>query len=160
MTNASPDAFQDLIPNNHCWGCGNLNDGGLLLKSHWASPGETSSAVWTPQPVHMAGPQDVLNGGIISTLLDCHAICTAIAHAYRVERREIGEGEQIWYATGTLSVRFQKPTPIDSPVTLKATIESSTKKRTNLRLSIESGGIETATAEIIAIRVPGDWVSG
>lgn len=159
MTDASPDAFQDLIPNNHCWGCGNLNDGGLQLKSHWSTPGESSAATWNPQPVHMAGPTDVLNGGIISTLLDCHGICTAIAHAYRVEGRKIGEGDQIWYATGTLSVRFQKPTPIDSPVTLTAIVESSTEKRTNLRLSLESGGIERATAEVIAFRVPASWVT-
>ena len=160
MTNALPDAFQDLIPNNHCWGCGNLNEGGLQLKSHWSTPGESSTASWSPRPVHMAGPKDILNGGIISTLLDCHGVCTAIAHAYHVEGREIGEGDQIWYATGTLNVRFRKPTPIVGPVTLTARVGSSTEKRTNLHLSIESGGIETATAEVIAVRVPGNWVAG
>ena len=159
MTDAFPDAFQDLIPNNHCWGCGNLNAGGLQLKSRWSTLGERSTATWSPLPFHMAGPKDILNGGIISTLLDCHGVCTAIAHAYHIEGREIGEGDQIWYATGTLNVRFQNPTPIDGQVTLTATVDSSTEKRTNLHLSIESDGIETATAEVIAIRVPGSWVS-
>ena len=159
MTDASPDAFQDLIPNNHCWGCGNLNDGGLQLKSHWTTPGEISTAVWSPQPVHLSGPEDVLNADIPPTPLDCHGPSTPIAHAYRVEGRKIGEGDQIWYATGALNVRFQKPTPIDSPVTLTAIVESSTEKRTNLRLSLESGGIERATAEVIAFRVPASWMT-
>ena len=152
-------AFQDLIPNNRCWGCGNLNAGGLQLKSYWSTPGETSSAIWTPQDVHSAGPKDVLNGGVISTLLDCQAVCTAIAHGYYKEGREIGEGEQIWYATGTLDVRFQAPTPIGGPVTLKAEVTESTEKRTNLRCTIEADGVETATAEVVAIRVPANWVT-
>ncbi len=153
-----PDAFQDLNHNNHCWGCGNLKAGGLQLKSHWSVPGESSNAIWTPQPAHTAGPKDVLNGGIISTLLDCQGVCTAIAHAYFNEGREIGEGEQIWYATGTLNVRFQAPTPIGGPVTVTAEIESSTEKRTNLRCALEANGVETAIAEVIAVRVPASWV--
>lgn len=28
-------AFQDQIPNNHCFGCGPENASGLQIKSHW-----------------------------------------------------------------------------------------------------------------------------
>ena len=28
-------AFQDLIPDNHCFGCGPKNENGLRIKSYW-----------------------------------------------------------------------------------------------------------------------------
>eukprot|EP01079_Euglenida_sp_SAG-EU17-18_P002604 gene2604-3306_t len=36
-------------------------------------------------------------GGCIASVVDCHCICTAVAHAYDAEGRAIGEGEAIWY---------------------------------------------------------------
>ena len=47
--------------------------------------GDEAVSTFTPQPFHMAGPTNVLNGGIIGTVIDCHCICTAFADAYRRE---------------------------------------------------------------------------
>src|SRR5690242_4201687 len=90
----SSDAFQDLMPFNHCWGCGADNPAGLQLKSTWSAdePG-VAIATFRPRAEHMAGPRHVLNGGIIATLLDCHGVCTSVADAYRHEGRSIGHGE-------------------------------------------------------------------
>src|SRR5262249_20212154 len=81
-------AFQDLIPENFCYGCGPGNPVGLRIRSLWA--GNEALCVFQPAPYHSAGPCHILNGGIIATLIDCHAVCTAIAHAYRAESRAIG----------------------------------------------------------------------
>ena len=114
------EAFQDQMPDNHCWGCGADNPAGLHLKSYW--DGELAVAQWTPSDEFAAGPRHFLNGGIIATLLDCHGVCTAVADAYQRERREIGTEPEIWHATVSLSVDYLRPTPIDEVVQLSARV--------------------------------------
>ena len=106
----------------------------------------------------MAGPTHVLNGGIIATLIDCHCICTAIAAAYRAEGREIGAGERIWFATGSLNVSYKRPTPIIEEVTLRAQIKDVKERKTLLTCSLYSEGEERAQGELLAIRVPLEWL--
>ncbi len=156
MANEDSSAFQDAMPFNHCWGCGADNENGLQLKSHWQ--GERAVAAWQPQAQYMAGPEHVLNGGIISTLLDCHGVCTAVADGYRQEGRAVGEGEIIWYVTGSLSVSFLKPTPIDAPVHLEAIVERREGRKTWLQLLLSSQGEARARGELLAIRVSPEWM--
>ena len=93
--------FQDSLLGNNCYGCGAWNKKGLRIKSFW--DGNETVCVFTPQAHHAAMPPDVMNGGTISALIDCHCVCSSIADAYRYEDREIGEGELIWNATASLS---------------------------------------------------------
>ncbi len=126
-------AFQDKIPNNYCWGCGSLNDRGLHIKSHWADGRSICS--WQPSPEHMAGPQHILNGGIIATIIDCHCVCSAIAAAYEVENRALGSAPEIWYATASLNIQYLRPTAIDKPVSLQAKITEIGAKKPCLAVS-------------------------
>ena len=148
-------AFQDLIPHNDCFGCGPHNEGGLQIKSHWR--GDVSVCRFTPGPHHKAGPSHILNGGIIATVIDCHTICTAIADAYRREGRAIGSDPPIWCATASLKLRYLRPTPIDLPVELIARVREADGKKTFLGCSLSSDGVECATAEVVAVRVPAKW---
>ena len=79
-TNSSENAFQDFYPDelSHCYGCGRLNEHGLQIKSYW--DGEETIAVFTPKPYHTAIPGYVY-GGLIASLIDCHATGTASAAA-------------------------------------------------------------------------------
>lgn len=148
-------AFQDQIPGNGCYGCGPHNDHGLRLKSHWE--GDESVATFMPEPFHAAGPKHVLNGGIIATVMDCHGVCTAIAEAYRREGRAVGSAPEIWYATGSLKVDYLRATPIDRPLTLRATITEAGPKKTRVLCTLLSDGQECARGEVLAIRVPDGW---
>ena len=58
---------------------------GLRLKSRWV--GDEVVCDWTPRPEFAAGPKHILYGGIISAVMDCHSIWTAIATAYRDSSR-------------------------------------------------------------------------
>jgi acyl-coenzyme A thioesterase PaaI-like protein len=151
----SGPAFQDLIPGNHCWGCGPLNEHGLQIKSRWS--GDESICVWTPLPYHAAGPTQVLNGGIIATIIDCHCVCTAIAQHYRDEKRSIDSDPPIWCVTAALQVDYLRPTPIVGPVELVAHITEKTAKKTIVTCSLRAGEEERATARLVAIRVPAEW---
>ena len=150
-------AFQDQIPGNYCWGCGSLNERGLQIKSYWS--GDESVCTWRPGNQHMAGPQHIVNGGIITSLIDCHCVCTAIAAAYREEGRLIGTEPLIWYATGSIQVTFRKPTPIEELLTLRARITETTERKTILSCSLSAKGEECAIGEVVAVRVPLEWLS-
>ncbi len=148
-------AFQDEIVGNYCFGCGTLNPHGLHIKSYWS--GDESLCTWRANHAHMAGPQGILNGGIIATIIDCHSVCTAIADAYRRQGRPLDSEPLIWYATGALQVSYLRPTPIDAEVTLRARIKESTAKKTVVLCSLWSRGEECARGEVVAVRVPPAW---
>jgi acyl-coenzyme A thioesterase PaaI-like protein len=148
-------AFQDAIPGNHCWGCGPLNEHGLQIKSYWN--GDESICRWTPFPWHAAGPEHILNGGIIATIIDCHCVCTAIADHYRQEVRPMTSDPPVWCVTAGLDVSYLAPTPIDREVVLRAAVAERKGKKTVLTCSLTSGDVECARARLVAIRVPEEW---
>ncbi len=150
-----PIPFQDQMPGNHCWGCGPDVPQGLGIKSYWS--GGVAVCEWRPRPEFAAGPRHLLFGGTISSLFDCHGIWTAIASAYRGEGRAIGTAPLIWFVTGSLSVSYRKPTPIDRPLTLRAEATETGARKTVVSATLESDGEERATAEIVAVRVPIEW---
>jgi acyl-coenzyme A thioesterase PaaI-like protein len=151
-------AFQDLMPFNHCWGCGADNPVGLRLKSRWSDDdGGLAVASFEPRPEHLAGPTHILNGGIIATVLDCHGVCTAVADAYRTAGRAIGEGETIWFATGTLEVRYLRPAPIEA-AELHARVEATGERTTSVACELRSHGDLCARATVTAVRVSPSWL--
>jgi acyl-coenzyme A thioesterase PaaI-like protein len=149
-------AFQDYLIRNNCWGCGSGNEQGLRLKSYWS--GEESVCKWVPGPQHMAGPTNILNGGIIATVIDCHSVCTAIAAAYREEGRGLDTKPFIWYVTASLRIDYHKPAHIDKPADLRARISKMEGRKTLVSCSLFSNQIKCAEGEVLAIRVPAeDW---
>ncbi len=150
------DFFQDQMHGNHCFGCGAWNDKGLQIKSFWE--GEESVCIFTPAKHHSAMPPDVMNGGIIAAVIDCHCVCTSIADAYRRAGREIGQGTTLWYATAALTVRYVRPTPVAHPVTVRAQVVDVGNRKTVLRAQMfDSGGTLTADGEVVSVRVPPEW---
>jgi len=147
-------AFQDqsYSRGNCCWVCGNENHHGLYIKSYWDE--EESVCTWKAQDHHTAGWPHVLNGGIISGLIDCHCVLTAFAAYYRDKSPEEREAPAYWFATASLKVEFLKPTPVDKPVQLRARIKEMHKKKAFLTCSLSSEGVECARGEVLAVRVP------
>lgn len=151
--------FQDAYAHIHCYGCGGHNPAGLQIKSRWLEPGVSSVCTYQPQRHQCAGPASCVNGGIIATVLDCHAVCTAMAAAYRAEGRSLDSAPVIQYATANLSIDFQRPARIELPLAISATIVSVEGKKTRLQLEARSDGVVCATASVLAVRVPADWQS-
>lgn len=148
--------FQDLMPHNHCWGCGADNPDGLHIKSRWETP-ELAVCDFVAQRPLWAGPRDVLNGGIIGVLVDCHGICTALAHAYREEDREIGSEPVLWSVTGRLEIDYRLPVPIERPVRVEARIAQRSGRKTWIACRLFAGGL-CAEGRLLAIAVPSGWL--
>jgi acyl-coenzyme A thioesterase PaaI-like protein len=150
----SDPAFQDQGSVRYCHGCGADNEKGLRLKSTW--DGEEAIATWSPEPHHCGGRKDFVNGGIIATLIDCHSLNLAIAHAYRREGRRIGTEPGIGYVTGSLSVSYRTPAPIQAELRLRARITRIEGRKTWVSCTLSSGGEVCATGEVLGIRVNRD----
>ncbi|MEM6512851.1 MAG: PaaI family thioesterase [Pseudomonadota bacterium] len=149
-------AIQDLLPDNHCYGCGADNEKGYRIKSYF--DGDVSRCRFVPGPEHCAGPPQYVYGGLIASLIDCHSVGTAIAAHYRRDGREMGDdGPAIWCVTGRLTVNYLKPTPIDLPIDLEATVPEISDKKAIIHCKTLSDETVTAEAEVIAIRVPPSW---
>jgi acyl-coenzyme A thioesterase PaaI-like protein len=148
-------AIQDLIPHNHCWGCGTLNPRGLHIKSF--VEGDEAICTFQPSPDHMAGPTTVLYGGIIAAVIDCHSVCTAIADAYRAAGQDIGAEPHRWCVTASLRIDYLAPTPIDRPVELRARVRESSGRKRIVECRVRSDGREVVRAEVVAVEVPAGW---
>lgn len=158
MATMSGQAFQDMMVDNYCWGCGADNPVGLQLKSHWE--GHVAVAQWQPTAEYAAGPRHILNGGIIATLLDCHGVCTAVATAYGNQHRAIGSEPEIWYATTAMTVEYLRPTPLDAAVYLKASVVELDDRMTTVQCTLTAANKERARATVRSTRVPETWRHG
>lgn len=151
-------AFQDYYPDNtaHCYGCGRLNDQGLKLKSYW--DGEVSVARYTPRPYHIAIPGFVY-GGLLASLIDCHATGTAAAAAYRAQGRDMDTEPPLRYVTGSLHVNYLKPTPLGIQLELRGEIVESTDRKVIVEIELFAGDELTVRGEVVAVKMPEGLIS-
>ena len=146
-------AFQDQGSVHHCHGCGADNPRGLRIKSYW--DGDEAVCAWQPRPPFFAGPEHILNGGIIASLIDCHGLNLAIAQAYRAEGRPIGSAPRIGYVTASMNISYLKPAPIAEPVELRARIMKIEGRKAWVSCTLSAADQLCATGEVLGIRV--EW---
>ena len=143
------EAMQDLVK-VHCYGCGALNEHGLQIKSFWA--GDDVLCVWRPGPQHIGHP-GVLYGGLIASVVDCHCIWTAAAHAYRRAAREMNGTLDFQFVTAALRIDYRKPVPIDQPVELRARERGFSGRKSVVQCTVTSRGVACAEAEVVAVLI-------
>jgi len=143
-------AFQDYYPDElaHCFGCGRLNEHGHRLRSFWS--GDTSEARFTPQPFHTALPGFV-NGGLIASLIDCHATGTAAAAAYRAEKRGMDTLPAHRFVTASLRVDYVRPTPLGPELLLVGRVNSIAGRKVVVEVTVSVGGETTARGQVVAV---------
>ncbi|MDQ3102407.1 MAG: PaaI family thioesterase [Actinomycetota bacterium] len=128
-----------------CFGCGPANDVGLKIRSFPRAEGLV--AEWQPRPEHEAFP-DVLCGGIIGTLLDCHSNWTAW---WTLLQRDGIERPMTLTASYEVKLR---PTPLDRPVALFAEPVDVSGDRVRVEARLESGGRASAECRGLFVRPP------
>lgn len=133
-----PVSIQDrLFPDILCFGCGPANTQGLRLKSFVTDEGVVAD--FLPSP-HLDNGIGVLNGGIITTLLDCHG-GAAVMHQAEID----GDAPGIW-VTARIDVRFIRPIPLDEVSHLTAEILSKGPREMTVRTDIHVQGKIGASA--------------
>jgi len=159
MAARPPRAIQDFYPDDfaHCYGCGRLNPQGLKLKTRW--DGDETVAHFLPRPEHVAVPGFVY-GGLIASLIDCHAMGTAAAAAERAAGREIGEGPAPRFVTAALRVDFLTPTPLGPALEIRARLKEIGERKSVVEASVSAAGRVTARGEVVAVRMPASMAGG
>ena len=148
------NSFQDQIgEKNHCHGCGVGNGLGLQIKSEWQ--GDEAVCRFRPQPHHCAASTEVVNGGILASVVDCHCNCTAMANAYREQGRPIASQPEIWCVTASLTLHYRKPTPIDEELEVVARVSRREGRKTWLTCSVSASTGICVEAEMLAVEVKG-----
>ena len=107
------ESLQDAYaPENVCFGCGPANAEGLQIKSY--PDGDDVVTRWQPETRYEAA-SNILNGGIIGTLFDCHSNWTGLWHMMQDQ----GLDHPPATVTGEYQVKFRRPTPTDEPIELR-----------------------------------------
>lgn len=147
-------SFQDQGATTLCYGCGPANEQGLQIKSRW--DGEDAVGTWTAEPHHCGGTREVVNGGVIATLLDCHSMNLAIARAYRDEQRPIGSAPRVFFVTANMTINYRRPTPLGKPLELRASIRKVQGRKTFLTCTLSCERQVCAEADVLAVRIHRD----
>jgi acyl-coenzyme A thioesterase PaaI-like protein len=137
-------------PAGRCFGCGPANPVGLRIGSR---PSSADPAIlvarFEPRPEHEAFA-GVVNGGILGTLLDCHANWTTAWNLMRAR----GADRPPTTVTLEYAIRMRRPTPSERPVDLRAWVVELAEDRATVEAEITSDGIVTATGRgaFVAVR--------
>jgi acyl-coenzyme A thioesterase PaaI-like protein len=128
-------------PAGRCFGCGPANPSGLHVGSvPDPTDPEVLVAAFRPRPEHEAFA-GVVNGGILGTLLDCHANWTAAWTLMRARHLD----RPPTTVTLEYGIRMRRPTPSDRPIMLRARPVEIGDDRVTVEAEISSDDVVTAT---------------
>jgi acyl-coenzyme A thioesterase PaaI-like protein len=136
-------------PKGACFGCGPTNDKGLRIKS--LVQGDEVVADWTPEKHHEAF-ENILAGGIIGALLDCHSNWAA---AYHLMKKN-GLDAPPCTVTADYAVKLKRPAPTNGPVHMVAKLAEITEDRAIIEATLEAGGKICATCRGTFVAVKPD----
>jgi len=146
-------SFQDYYPDQtaHCYGCGRLNEHGLHIQSYW--DGDEAVCTFTPREYHTAIPGYVY-GGLVASLIDCHATGTAAAAMYRAENRAMDTEPAFRFVTASLHVDYLKPTPLGMPLTVRARAKEIKGRKVIVSAELSANNIVCARGEVVCVQMP------
>jgi acyl-coenzyme A thioesterase PaaI-like protein len=125
---------ESLYPDLTCFGCGDANPDGFHLRSY--REGDGTVATFTPRPEHDNG-FGFLNGGIITTVLDCHAAAVVMWEAHR-SGWKAENGAPAPFITAGLEVKFVRPTPLGPALSLRAEPEKVSESEIVVNAELET----------------------
>ena len=145
--------LQDLYPDDfaHCYGCGRLNDHGLHVKSEWQD-GE-AVARFRPEEYHIALPGFVY-GGLIASLVDCHAMATAAAASMEATGANPGTDPTPRFVTAALQLDFLRPTPLGPELLLRGRATEVGERKVVIEATMFADATECVRARVVAVRRP------
>ena len=147
------DAVQDFYPDElaRCFGCGRLNERGYHLRTHWVDA--HTETRFTPEPWHTALPGFV-NGGLLASLVDCHATGTAAWAAYRSEGRGPETQPAHRFVTASLKVDYLRPTPLGPELLLVGTVRSISGRKVIVDVTLSANAQVTVKGEVVTVEMP------
>jgi acyl-coenzyme A thioesterase PaaI-like protein len=150
-------AIQDYYPDEMavCYGCGRLNQHGLQIKSYW--DGDETVCRFQPKDYHIAFPGYVY-GGLIASLIDCHATGTAASAKFRDENKSLESEPLARFVTLSLHVDYLAPTPIQATLELHGRVKEIKGRKAVISVTLSAEDKIRARAEVVTLQMPDDWL--
>ena len=147
---SQPSLQEIYAPTGRCFGCGPANAKGLRIRSLPLADEIGAHVVcdFTPE-LHHEAFENVLNGGIIGTVLDCHMNWTTIFHL--IEQGNLDHAPPC--VTAEFKVVLKRPTPMGL-VHVDAVVVASSEDRATIEATMTANGKVTAlgTGTFIAVK--------
>lgn len=149
-------AVQDHYPEDaaHCYGCGARNPLGHQLKTRWAGESRTETVTrFTPGAEQTAMPGYVY-GGLVASVVDCSGTGSAALAATHAAGRDLEAEGALRFVTGTLEVRYVRPTPMGEELVVTGRIEELKGRKVTVSLTVEAAGSVVAEGRVVALQLP------
>lgn len=138
---------------SYCYGCGRLNPRGLHIESFWDEEEGVCTCSFLPKPEYLSLPGFVY-GGLIASLIDCHAMGTASAVAQMNAPETHSDTTGFRFVTRALKVDYLAPTPMGVELRLRGRVEELTSRKAVVKVELFANEKRCATGEVIAIKAP------
>lgn len=132
----------EILDDNHCFVCGELNISGLRLRPRIDAPNQSAS-MRLAIPRAFQGWHGIVHGGILATLLD--ETCAYAA-----------KGLVAQVVTAEITVSYKKPVPLDTELFVSATVVGRRRKIIEVKGQIEIDGEVYAEASAKMFIVGGE----
>ena len=149
-------AVQDHYPDDaaHCYGCGARNPQGHQLKTRWAGESRTETVTrFVPGAEQTAMPGYVY-GGLVASVVDCSGTGSAALAATHAAGRDLEAEGALRFVTGTLEVRYVRPTPMGEELVVTGRIEELKGRKVTVSLTVEAAGSVVAEGRVVALQLP------
>ena len=150
-------AIQDYYPEelSYCFGCGRLNEHGHQIKSYW--DGDETICRYRPESYH-TGAQNFVYGGLVASLIDCHAAGTAAAAKHREDGKTLGTEPLSRFVTGSLHVDYLAPVRIDQEMLMRGKIDEIKGRKVVVSIDLFSNDTLCAKGKVVAIQIPDGYL--
>lgn len=138
----------------HCFGCGIDNPHGLGLTFYAVGPDRVECD--TVLGDRFQGYPGVVHGGIVATMLDETAGRAIMSDSARAQT-----GEDIFFVTAKMEVRYRRATPTNTPLVAVGWVEQWGRDRSRVKGELRlSDGTLLAECESLIVRPPPEFLSG
>jgi acyl-coenzyme A thioesterase PaaI-like protein len=97
--------------------------------------------------------KDILYGGLIASLMDCHGAGTAAAAKARELGIEMKPGAMPRFVTASLKVDYHSPTPVGKEVELRAKVVDIKGRKVSVSVTLATDGTVHAQGELLMIQL-------
>ena len=103
---------------------------------------------YTPDNKYTGGFPGFLYGGMIASLMDCHAAGTAAAAKAKEEGKPISR-----FVTASLKVDYLAPTPINTELEVRGKVIEIKGRKVIVEVSVSANGKQCATGSTVMVQI-------
>lgn len=90
----------------------------------------------------------------MASVIDCAGTGSAALAGNRQAGRDVTAQGSVWFVTGTLQVRYLRPTPMGPEILVRGHIEEVKGRKITVSLTAEAAGEAVASGQVVALELP------